>query len=146
MIKMSMIGRFASEPATREVGNGRSVCCFSFAADTGVKDASGNKVSNFFNASAWGKTGENIQKFFHKGDAVLLYGKFCARPYQGTDGSQKTSMDVNVDDYEFVPGGRKESAPKAEDDEKQQTHRRRRQAQQEYEAEPASSDDDELPF
>lgn len=138
MIKFSAFGRLTSEPTTRELAGGRAVCSFGLASDTGVKDASGNKITNFFNCNVWNRTGEIIQKNFHKGDPIIVYGKFCARPYQGTDGTSKTSMDVSVDDFEFIPNGKK--AGEAESSEQSAQPRRRRPAVQ---TEP---EDDELPF
>ena len=135
------VGRLATDPSSRTVGNGRTCCTFTLAADTGVKDANGQKISNFLNCTAWGKLGEVAQNNLHKGDAVSITGKFCARPYESKkDGQQKTSLDLNVTDIDFLPGGKKNTdAAAAPADDKP---KRRRPAQ----AVEAADDDDELPF
>lgn len=136
------VGRIATEPATRESGNGRSCCSFSFAVDTGVKSASGEKITNFFNVTAWGKLGELVQNHLHKGDAVSITGKFCARPYTSKkDNAEKTSLDITATDVDFLPGGKKEGAAEKPQAEEERPKRRRPQP-----VEAADEDDDELPF
>lgn len=138
------VGRFASEPTTRESGTGRTCCSFNFAVDTGVKNAAGEKITNFFNVTVWGKTGETVQKNFHKGDAVSITGTFCARPYESKkDGSMRTSLDINATSVDFLPGGKKDDAAKNAQPEEKPAKRRRPAQQVEYEEE---SDEEELPF
>ena len=138
------VGRFASEPATRESGTGRSCCSFNFAVDTGVKDAAGQKITNFFNVTCWGKLGEMVQKHFTKGDAVSITGTFCARPYESKkDGSQRTSLDITATSVDFLPGGKKDDSAKPASQNEAAPKRRRPAQPVEYEDQ---SDDDELPF
>lgn len=132
------VGRLATEPSTRQVGSGRTCCTFSLAADTGVKDGNGQKISNFLNCTVWGKLAEIAQNNLHKGDAVSITGKFCARQYESKkDGQQKTSLDLNVTDIDFLPGGKKSSDSAPQEDKP----KRRRPVQQ-----ADDGDDEELPF
>lgn len=138
------VGRFASEPTMRESTTGRSCCSFNYAVDTGVRDAAGNKITNFFTVTAWGKLGETVQKHFHKGDAVSVTGSFCARPYESKkDGTMRTSLDITATSIDFLPGGKKDDSSKPAQQDEKPAKRRRAAQQVEYEDE---SDDDELPF
>lgn len=139
MILFIPVGRLASEPASRETSTGRTYCTFSFAVDTGVKDANDQKITDFFNVTAWGKTGETVMKNLNKGDACSITGRFCARPYEGQGGTPRVSLDINASEVDFFPGGkrRQDDAPAQE---KEQPRRRRQPS------EPTPSDDDELPF
>lgn len=135
------VGRLATEPSTRTTGSGRSICSFSLAVDTGVKDANDQKITNFLQVNAWGKLGEVAQNNLHKGDAVSVTGKFCARPYESKkDHTQKISLDLNATDIDFLPGGKKSA--KQEDAEDEPRKKPRRQAVQE----PQDDEDEELPF
>lgn len=144
MILFIPVGRLASEPSLRETAGGHTCCSFSYAVDTGVKDANGQKITNFFNVTAWGKLAEVVEKRLNKGDAVSITGSFCSRAYQGTDGKQRNSLDINASSIDFLPGGKKEDGQK-KDDSASSPPRRRRQ-QQQVEAEATSNDPDEMPF
>ena len=136
------VGRLATEPTTRQTGTGRTNCSFTLAVDTGVKDASGQKISNFLNCTAWGKLGELAQNNLHKGDAVSVTGKFCARPYESKkDGQQKTSLDLSVTDIDFLPGGKKNTGNTDAEPADEKPKRRRPVMQVEE-----NNDDDEMPF
>ena len=137
------VGRLTADPTTTQSANGRSRTTFSLAVDTGVKDASDQKITNFLNVTAWGKLGELAQNNLHKGDAVSVTGKFCARPYESKkDGQTKVSLDLNVTDIDFLPGGKKQTQETASQADPAAQRRRRAQAQ----AVAETSDDDEMPF
>lgn len=138
------VGRLTADPVTSQSGNGRSRTTFSLAVDTGVKDANDQKITNFLNVTAWGKLGEIAQNNLHKGDAVSVTGKFCARPYESKkDGQTKVSLDLNVTDIDFLPGGKKQAQGDAAQEDTAPAQRRRRQQAQAVQTE---SDDDEMPF
>lgn len=134
------VGRLATEPSTRTTGTGKSICSFTLAVDTGFKDANDQKITNFLQVNAWGKLGEVAQNNLHKGDAVSVTGKFCARPYESKkDGTQRTSLDLNATDIDFLPSGKKNADNKSDE---APAPKRRRPVQQVED----SGDDDEMPF
>lgn len=137
------VGRLASEPSLRNTAGGRTCCSFNYAADTGNKDANGEKITNFFNVTAWGKLAEVVEKNLNKGDAVSVTGSFCSRVYQGTDGKQRNSLDINAISIDFLPGGKKGDAQRSSGTQQEAQPKRRRPQPTVTES---SNDDDEMPF
>ncbi|MGG1071298.1 single-stranded DNA-binding protein [Priestia megaterium] len=69
--KQIIVGRLTRDPESTTYGE-NTVCRFSVAVDDGFGE---KKQTDFFNCSAWGKQGENVQKFTQKGAVVLVEGK-----------------------------------------------------------------------
>ena len=63
--------------------------------------------ADFLNILAFGKTAENLQKFFAKGDLILLQTRAQAGSYDAKDGTKRYTMDFVVDGFEFIPSGKK---------------------------------------
>lgn len=62
-----------------------------------------NKTTTFFNLSFFEKNAEIMQKLdIQKGDRMLIVGRYKERPYQGSDGTQKTSNDIIVESFEIL--------------------------------------------
>ncbi len=75
---------------------------------------------------AFGKTGENIVKFFGKGDLIYVEGKLTLDSWEDKDGNKRSKHKIIVLGFEFT-GGNKAGATKPE-------------------APPAADDDDDIPF
>ena len=102
--QLIMIGHLARDPELRYTGNGTAicqlVCCTNYSY---VKDGQKHKQPCFLDWKAWGKTGENIAKFFKKGDAVMLIGRIDQETWEDKATGQKRSKHVGVvDKFEFV--------------------------------------------
>lgn len=134
------VGRLTAEPEVRSTSAGE-ITTFGYAVDTGVKDSEGNKITNFFNVSVWGKMGENAAKHLHKGDPVSVTGSFCSRVYQATDGTKRNSLDIRAMSVDYLPRGQKNDTQSNEAQAK--PPRRQQKPQQSY---ASVSDDDEMPF
>ena len=67
---------------------------------------------SFLDCEAWGKTGENIAKFFGKGKPILVECKAVQDTWKDkTDGSNRSKIKFKVEAFEFV--GDKSEAPAA---------------------------------
>lgn len=64
MNNVNLMGRLCGEIELKRTQNGNVCTNFSLAVD---RYANGNKTTDFIRCVAWGKTAENIGKFFHKG-------------------------------------------------------------------------------
>lgn len=143
------LGRLTSDPVLRTTGTGKTFCTMSVAADTGKKNDAGEKISNFFSVTSWGKDAERVQKYLKKGDPVSVVGQFYARSYRSTDGDPRTSLDVEASKITFLPNPNRASKQNADAQEAQQPRRRPPQRVSysgNDDGSTTSSDDDEMPF
>lgn len=115
MNKVLMIGRIVAEPELRSLESGVNVCNFRIAVDRRVKDADGNKIADFFNCTAWRATADFVSQYASKGRLVAIEGKLQSRSYTSNDGSQRTAIDIQVDNLEFCDSTKNKSDSRGED-------------------------------
>ena len=130
MIQVSFAGNLVRDPEVKQ-GKNSSFTSFTVAATHGAKDGSDGKVgSEFIECMSGGKTGENIAKFFKKGDQIIVYGSlFKTNAWVGKKDSQPHGgMSVSVNNFEF--GRRKSGAEGGESSD----------------SSASSLSDDEIPF
>jgi len=82
---------------------------FSIAASRRYTDQNGQQVekTNWFNVTAWGKTAETIdnltqQGAIRKGTQLFVQGRLDLREYQDSNGQTRSSMDVNLDQFQLL--------------------------------------------
>lgn len=101
MNNITLSGRLVADPELREFGT-NTVCNFRIAVKRPYKDKeTGKYESDFFSCSAWGKQGENIERYFHKGEPIEITGWVRLREYTTRDGRDGATMDVSVDRFDF---------------------------------------------
>lgn len=110
MNKVFLIGNLTSDPVTRSLQSGVTVCSFGLAVNR-RKNKDGTQETDFFKVSAWRQTGELCQKYLAKGRKVCVVGSVSVSTYDGNDGKTRASLDVNADDIEFLtPKGDSQSS------------------------------------
>ena len=100
MNKLTIIGNLTHSPSMRQVNTATgavSVCDFTVAVNGRKKD----DEAQFFRCTAWRGLADMIGKYAEKGRKVCVIGPVSVRQYTGKDGTQKASLDVSVDDFEF---------------------------------------------
>lgn len=137
MNKLTIIGNLCNDPTSRTTSEGKDVCDFSVAVNR-KKKIQGQPEADFFRVSAWGKLGENCQKYLAKGRKVAVVGSVSVRTYQANDGTTRASMDVSATDVEFLTSTGGNTAADAAPS--QETHA------QETEGGFTAVETDELPF
>lgn len=103
MNKIILAGRL-TRPAELKVGNsGTEYCKFTIAVDRSrTKD--NEKKADFFDCTAFGKTGAFVEKYFSKGDGIELIGRMESDKYQTKEGQNRTTWGVSVDEVYFPLG------------------------------------------
>jgi len=98
MNQCTFIGRLTHDPVTKEFENAK-VCNFSLAITRKFKKRDGTPSSQteFLPFEAWDTGGETIQKFFGKGDWIIVYAS--AKSRVDKDGVKRISFRVNQ--FEF---------------------------------------------
>lgn len=118
--KVTLMGNLTRDPETRSVSNGQTVTNFSLAVSRSWKGQDGQtqEQTSFINCVAWGKPGEIIAQYVSKGNPLLVSGRLDQRSYDDKDGNKRSSVEVVVEDFNFIGGGRGDegsssSAPRA---------------------------------
>ncbi len=130
------IGRLTRDP---EVNNG--AVRLSIAVTRRFKNKEGQYDTDFINCVSFAKTGEFIQKYFHKGDKIAITGRIQTGSYTNSEGKKVYTTDVVVDNAEFVEskGGSVPDSTPSGQTKKEPT------SKADFMQVP-SGDDDELPF
>lgn len=110
--KVILMGNLTRDVEMRTTPSGQSVANFSLAVSRSWKDQSGQtqEQTSFINCVAWGKAGEIIAQYTSKGSGLLVSGRLDQRSYDDKDGNKRQAVEVNVEDFNFVGGGRGDSA------------------------------------
>lgn len=114
MNKLFTSGRLANDPELSTMQSGQTVCKFRMASNTRRKDPTTNQyTTNWYNCSAWGTLGENIAKYFKKGSRINVSGDLSVREYVDKNGAQRTSIDLDVRDFDFVDSSTQQEQPQS---------------------------------
>lgn len=116
MNKAILLGRLTADPELRVMqdANQTAVTRFRLAVNRRKKDE-----ADFISCVCFGKTAENIDKFFRKGSPILICGHIQTGSYKNKDGKTVYTTDVVADEFDFVqgkePGGKPDSKPVDDD-------------------------------
>lgn len=108
-------------------------------------------ITDFIPCTAWGKTAENICKFFGKGRLIALQGEIQTSTYTDQNGQKKSSWTVNVNSFAFTGeksqqngnnGGQYQQPPQYQP---QQTPQYQQAPQQQYQQAPAPQPQQQQP-
>ena len=97
MNKIELIGRLAKDPVINDY-NGTKVTKLTIAVTRQYKKGE----TDFINCTAFGKTAENIAKFFSKGGLIAIVGSLRINNYQDDLGNWHYSSDVNIENFYFL--------------------------------------------
>lgn len=95
MNQVILTGRLTKDPELRQTQSNKAVCAFTLAVQE-TKDK-----ANFINCVAWEKNAENINRFFKKGNPILVAGTWETRVYE-KDGQKRTVNECRVSRFEFM--------------------------------------------
>lgn len=114
MAKVIICGNIGRDPEMRYMPDGTAVTNINVADNRQWNDKDGekHKETTWFRVSFWGKLGEVINQYFHKGDPIYVEGRLRVNPetggpnvFQRQDGSMGASFEVTATDFKFISGG-----------------------------------------
>jgi single-strand DNA-binding protein len=124
--RYTALGNLTKDPETVEVGGKYKVCKFSIAINNPIR-----KTVLFMDIEAWGKTGENCQKYLSKGSSAIVDGRLDSKNWQSEGGQKRSKTFCAADNVHFV-------RLKSQEDQVDEKPKN--------EVEPAGEDDDDVPF
>ena len=104
-------GRLTRDPEMRQTNGGLAVGKFTLAVDM-RKNKNGEKVTEFIDMTAFGKTAETLGKWCKKGKEIAVTGEFRTDKWEDKESGQKRSKSyIVVNNFNFLGGsGRGEAA------------------------------------
>lgn len=106
MNKVILMGNMTRDCEVRKLAGGTSVSAFGMAVNRKWKDTATGEMKEevlFIDCTAWGKTGENIARFFRKGSRILIDGRLKMDEWQDkATGQNRTKIGVVVEGFDFV--------------------------------------------
>ena len=110
---------------------------FSLGITRNFKAPNGSYEADWVNCVAFGKTAENMERFFKKGDMVVIVGRIQTGSYTNKEGNKVYTTDVVVNEFQFC-GKREESGDRRDGGETQNPDG--------FMNIPDNVEDEELPF
>ena len=99
---LPVVGNLTADPEIRTVGNGSSVASFTIASTPRTWNRNSNQFEDgqalFMRCSAWRDMAEHCAQSLSKGMRVIAQGRLQQRSYQAQDGSQRTVVEMQVDE------------------------------------------------
>ncbi len=103
MNKFQFMGRLTRDPETRVMQNSNNkVTNFTLAVNRRFTDANGERKVDFFNVTSFGKVAEFCEKYYQKGQQVLVEGRIQTRSYEDKEGAKKYATDFIIEQAYFA--------------------------------------------
>ena len=103
--KVMLIGHLGDDIKMHHFEGGGSIGRFPLATNESYTNrTTGEKVSHtdWHNIVVRNKAAEICEKYLSKGDKVYVEGKLKTRKWQGEDGKDRYTTEINVDDFTFL--------------------------------------------
>ena len=102
MNTVCLMGNIGNDLEIRTVGERKTPL---LELSIAVKDYyAGEPQTSWIDCQAWGKTAENIQRFFSKGQTIGVTGKLIKNTFTTKDGNKMSKVYVMIQAFDF--GGR----------------------------------------
>lgn len=99
---ITIIGNLTADPEIRTTGSGASVASFTIASTPRTWNRNTGQFEDgqalFMRCSAWRDMAEHCANSLAKGMRVIAQGRLQQRSYQANDGSNRTVMELQVDE------------------------------------------------
>lgn len=99
---LTIIGNLTADIEVKQVNNGRSVANFSIASTPRTFNRQTQQWEDgqalFMRCGAWGDLAEHCARTLCKGMRVIAQGRLMQHSYQAQDGSNRTSINLQVDE------------------------------------------------
>lgn len=114
--KIILAGNITRDPALSYLPSQTAVVEFGLAINRKWKSKDGEEKSEvcFVDCVSFGKTGENINKYFSKGKPIFIEGRLTFDQWTAQDGTKRSKHRVRIESFQFLPDGQKQDKPKPE--------------------------------
>lgn len=88
--------------------NNTKIANISIAVQRKFKNQAGEYESDFFNCTAFGNQADFLEKYFKKGQEILLSGRLQTRNWETDTGEKRYATEIIIENIEFC-GSKKEN-------------------------------------
>lgn len=110
--RVILVGNLGRDPEMRYLPSGDPVVNFSIAVNRRRRGQDGNfqDETDWYRINCFRRNAEIADQYLRKGSQVLVDGQLQIRQYTGNDGVERTSVEVNCDNFTMLgsrdnPGG-----------------------------------------
>lgn len=121
MNKVILAGRITKDPEIKYTASNIASCSFSLAIDRGIRDANGDKQTDFIQCVVWRHSAEYLGKYVSKGNMLLIEGKIQIRKYTNKEEQQVQVTEVVCDNVSNVSYGQASKETQGEEQEHKKT-------------------------
>lgn len=145
--RVILMGNLTRDPEMRQTQNGTSICRFSIAVNRSfsANDGSQRDETCFVDIDSFGRTAENISKYFTKGKPILVEGRLRQDSWEDKQGQKRTKLVVVLERFEFI-GSARDSGGFDGDYAPSPARQQRAPRQQAQQSAPQDDLEDDVPF
>lgn len=102
--RVILVGNLGRDPEMRYLPSGDPVVNFTMAVGRRRRGTDGNWVdeTDWFRINCFRRNAEIADQYLKKGSQVLVEGQLQIRQYTGNDGVERTSVEVNCDNFTML--------------------------------------------
>ena len=103
MNNIQILGNMVRDCELKYAQSGTAIGSFGIAVNKKIKNQSGgyDDKAMFFDVTAFGKTAENINKFFGKGSRILISGELDFQSWE-KDGQKRSKVGIICHQFDFI--------------------------------------------
>lgn len=111
--KVMLMGNLTREPEVRSLPSGQTVCELGIASNrsytAGGPGGEKREEVTFVDVTFWGRQGELIAQYLHKGDPIFIEGRLNFRQWEDKNGGGKRSkLSVTGENFQFINSGNRQ--------------------------------------
>ena len=101
--KVILGGKLVADPEAKTTPSGTFVASFRIAVNRSFRGKNGEEnQADFFTCSAFGKTGEFVERYFRKGSSICISGRIQTRNWTDQDNQKHYATDIVAEEAFFV--------------------------------------------
>ena len=100
--KVILVGNLVENPELKQTSSGIPVTSFRIAVSRKFKNSNGETEADFINIVCWRQTAEFVNRYFGKGNSILICGSLQSRSYTDNNNQKRYVVEVVADEVSFV--------------------------------------------
>lgn len=106
---ITIMGNLVANPELRSTANGVKVAALRIACSRDFGGKGEDRITDFFDVTAWRATAEFICRNFTKGQPILIQGRLASRNWEDKEGHKRVSIEIVAENVYFAGGSRAKS-------------------------------------
>lgn len=105
-----MMGRLTKDPELRYTTNNTAVLYFTVAVDRTYSKSGEERQTDFIDVVAWSKTAEFVDRYFGKGQKIIVEGSLQTRTYTDKNGNKRKAVELVARQVHFAESKKQQDA------------------------------------